>query len=78
MIRYFCDDKRHIVCVPYSIANLHKMAEDLGLKRNWFHKGKNDNSHYDMPIKRIQEITSRCELVSSNEIVDIIRGRFTA
>jgi len=77
MIRYFCDNKRHIVCLPYSVENLHKMAEDLGLNRRWFHKGKNNNSHYDMPIKEIAVITAKCELVTSEEIVDIIRGRFT-
>lgn len=75
-MKYYCDNKRHLVCVPYTIQGLHAMAEDLGIKRNWFHKGKNDNSHYDIPKKRIQEITEKCNLVSSNEIVDIIRGRF--
>ena len=28
-LEYFCDEKRHIVCEPYSIENLHKMAEAL-------------------------------------------------
>lgn len=53
------------------------MAEDLGIPKNWFHKGKNENSHYDMPKRRIEEITSKCNLVPSTVIVDIIRGRFT-
>lgn len=52
------------------------MAKDLGLDKNWFHKGKNENSHYDMPIRRIAEITAKCNLVPSTVIVDIIRGRF--
>ena len=26
-MRYFCDNARHLVCEPYSIENLHRMAE---------------------------------------------------
>ena len=68
-MRYICDDARHLVCLPYSIENLHKMAEDLGIKRCWFHK-----DHYDIPKTRIAEITAKCEVVSSREIVKIVRG----
>jgi len=63
-MEYFCDNSRHLVCVPYSIENLHKMADDLGIKRAWFHK-----DHYDIPKKRIDEIKSKCTIVSSKEIV---------
>lgn len=66
---YLCDDKRHLVCFPYSIENLHRMADDLGIKRCWFHR-----DHYDIPKRRIVEITSKCQVVSSKEIVEIIRG----
>jgi hypothetical protein len=44
------------------------MADDLGIKRRWFHK-----DHYDIPKRRIDEITSKCEIVSSKEIVKIAR-----
>jgi hypothetical protein len=63
-MEYFCDNSRHLVCVPYSIENLHKMADDLGINRCWFHK-----DHYDIPKKRIDEIKSKCTIVSSKEIV---------
>jgi len=66
---YYCDTCRHIVCVPYSKTNLHKMAKKLKIKRYWFHK-----NHYDMPKRRIDEITSKCILVSSRDIVKIIKG----
>lgn len=66
---YYCDNKRHLVCKPYSIENLHKMAEDLNIKECWFHK-----NHYDIPKKRIDEITQKCVLVNSREIVKIIKG----
>lgn len=42
------------------------MAEDLDIKRCWFHK-----DHYDIPKRRINEIESKCEMVSSREIVNI-------
>ena len=50
------------------------MADDLSIKRCWFHKGRNGMSHYDIPKQRIEEITSKCEVVSSKEIVKIMRG----
>lgn len=68
-MRYLTDGKRHLICEPYSIENLHKMAETLGIKRCWFHK-----DHYDIPKRRIVEIEARCEVVSSKEIVRIVRG----
>ena len=68
-MRYLTDGKRHLICDPYSIENLHRMADDLGIKRCWFHK-----DHYDIPKKRIDEITAKCEMVSSKEIIYVIRN----
>ncbi len=68
-IKYVCDDKRHLVCVPYSIENLHIMAEELGIKRCWFHK-----NHYDIPKQRIYEIEKKCIRVDQRNIVEIIRS----
>lgn len=68
-MKYVCDDKRHLVCVPYSIDNLHKMAEELDLKKCWFHK-----NHYDIPKKRIEEIEKRCIMVDQRNIVEIIKS----
>lgn len=67
-IEYFCDNYRHLVCKPYSIENLHKMAESLDLKRIWFHK-----THYDIPKRRISEIQNKCVIVTTREILNIIR-----
>jgi len=69
-LEYYCDKYRHIVCKPYSFTNLHLMAEDLGIKKYWFHK-----DHYDMPKRRIEEITNKCNVVTSKEIVRIVKGR---
>ena len=68
-MEYFCDNSRHLVCTPYSLDNLHLMAKDLNIKKCWFHK-----NHYDIPLKRIEEITNKCTVVESKEIVRIIKG----
>lgn len=47
------------------------MAKKLKIKRYWFHK-----NHYDMPKKRIDEITAKCNVVSSKDIVRIIKNEF--
>lgn len=31
---YVTDGKRHLVCIPYSVENLHQMAADLGIGRH--------------------------------------------
>ena len=71
-MKYLCDRKRHLICLPYSIENLHKMADDLNIGRHWFHNVKG-REHYDIPKKRINEITSKCEVISSKEIILIMR-----
>jgi hypothetical protein len=68
-MKYLCDQSRHLICLPYSLENLHEMAKDLGIKKCWFHK-----NHYDIPKKRIAEITAKCELISTREIVEITRS----
>ena len=65
---YYCDNHRHLVCKPYSIENLHIMAKELNINRCWFHK-----THYDIPKKRIKEIKEKCILITSKEIVKIIK-----
>jgi len=45
------------------------MASALGIKRCWFHK-----NHYDIPKKRIAEITTKTTVVSPVEILKIIHG----
>ena len=67
-MRYLTDKRRHLICIPYSIENLHKMAEQLNIKRCWFHK-----DHYDIPKKRISEIEAKCEIVDPKTIVQIVR-----
>lgn len=68
-MQYYTDGKRHLICVPYSIANLHKMARDLGIARCWFHK-----NHYDIPKRRLSVVESLCIKISTRELVEIIHG----
>lgn len=67
---FLCDDARHLVCTPYSIENLHRMADELGIKRCWFHR-----DHYDIPKRRVAEIQAKCQVVSPREIADIVGRR---
>lgn len=71
-LKFYCDKARHLVCVPYSIENLHIMASELKISKSWFHKTR--FCHYDIPKKRIEEITSKCTVVSSKKILKIIKG----
>ncbi len=67
-LTYICDSARHLICVPYSIQNLHIMAKALNIQRHWFHR-----DHYDIPKRRVEEIMGKCQVVSSKEIILIIR-----
>jgi len=75
-LRYFCDEDRHLVCFPYSVENLHQMARDLQIKRCWYHSSSHF-PHYDIPKRRIAEITARCTLVSARDILSIIKGTYS-
>jgi hypothetical protein len=70
-MKYLCDDQLHLICEPYSIEGLHKMAEDLDIKKCWFHNAK--YPHYDIPVRRIQEIQAKCTIVAPREILRIIK-----
>lgn len=71
-LRYLCDNARHMVCEPFSVENLHRMASALGIKRAWFHTGK--FPHYDMPKKRVEELTAQCERMPQRTILAIIKA----
>ena len=70
-MEYFCDNMRHLVCVPYNVENLHKMAEDLGIKRCWYHSSSR-YKHYDIPKRRVAEIQAKCTVVSAKRILEIV------
>lgn len=72
-LKYYYDNKRHLVCIPYSIENLHKMAVELNINIVWYHGGK--RPHYDIPKTRINEIKERCTLIRPREILQIIKNK---
>lgn len=73
-LKYFCDKDRHLVCKPFSIENLHKMADDLKIGRHFFEYSAHGHlPHYDIPANRIEEIKSKCIIVSRFDIVKIIK-----
>lgn len=72
-LTFYCDTKKHLICVPYSIDNLHLMATILGIHKNWFHYS-NGRAHYDIPKQRIKEIQSKAVIIKSTELLSIIQS----
>lgn len=71
---YYCDDHRHLVCIPYTVEALHEMAEDLDIHRCWFH-GSAKWVHYDIPKRRIAEVMAdpRVTVLSQVGLLRMIR-----
>ena len=68
---YLCDNSRHLICEPYGINNLHVMAQELDINKCWYHSGA--YPHYDIPKRRILEITNKCIIISTRELFKIIK-----
>ena len=47
------------------------MAYKLGIDRCWFHAGK--FPHYDIPKRRQKEIEAQCKIVTSRELLAMIK-----
>lgn len=47
------------------------MAAALHIKRCWFHRHAR-HQHYDIPKQRVDEITARCRVVTSRELLRVI------
>lgn len=69
---YYYDRMRHLVCVPYSKEGLHRMAQELGIGRHWYHGG--GRPHYDVPKRMMATMGDRAILVSAREILAIMKG----
>ncbi len=70
-LTYVCDDARHLVCLPYTVENLHRMADELDIKRCWFHRNAS-YAHYDIPKRRVDEIKAKCLVVDRRTILRIV------
>ena len=69
----YSDNQRHLICEPYSIKNLHIMANLLGIKHCWFHA--KPYPHYDIPKRRIKEIQEQTQIISPRDIIQIIKTK---
>lgn len=70
-LEYYCDKKRHLVCKPYSVENLHIMAMLLSVNKCNYHGG--DKPHYDIPRTFYSRVSKECKIVSEREILQIIQ-----
>lgn len=72
-LTFYCDGQRHLVCTPFSVENLHRMARELEINRCWYH-ASSKFPHYDIPKRRVAEIMAKCKKVSPAEILSIIKA----
>lgn len=75
-VKIYADRSRHLVCEPYSVENLHRAAEMLGIKRCWFH-GSARHKHYDIPKRMVESVLSdaRITVVTCRDVLNICRGK---
>jgi len=62
-LKILYDKDGRLICLPYSLDNLHEMAGELGLKKCWFEKG-----NYLIPHFREEEIKRKGSEVESGII----------
>jgi len=62
---------RHLICIPYSVENLHVMASDLKIKSHWYHS--KPYPHYDIPKRMVDEIKSKTNVISPKELLILIK-----
>lgn len=74
VLEYYSDTMRHLICKPYSVENLHRMAEDLGIKRCWY--DPNPYPHYDIPKKKVALIHSKTNVISAKELLLLIKENY--
>ena len=75
-LKFYSDGEgRHLVCVPYTVENLHRMAQELGIKRCWFHNSP-IAPHYDIPKRRVAEVAGKTTVVPTKTILAITKGEW--
>ena len=70
-LKFYYHEQRHLVCLPYSIENLHHMAELLVINRCWYHRSA--YPHYDVPKRRMPSMGAVAVKVAPKTILHIIR-----
>ena len=73
-LSYFVDAERHLVCLPYTVENLHLMARRLGISRAWFHRTRGGrHAHYDVPVNMTAHVRESAILLTPRDIVMLCR-----
>jgi hypothetical protein len=70
-LQYFSDIFRHLICIPYSVENLHKMAKNLKISRSWYES--KPYPHYDIPKRRLIEIQEKTKIIKSTVLLKMIK-----
>lgn len=74
VLTYYCDNNGHLVCRPYTVHNLHDMAEKLKIHSSWFHTGEGiadtlvKKPHYKIALSRRGEFRKLCTTVTTEEL----------
>lgn len=68
----FITDKKHLICVPYNLENLHKSANHLCIDPSLFKKNHYSIKEYSKEI--IEDISKSCRIVKTDNIVEIIQS----
>lgn len=71
----YITDKIHLICLPYTVENLHEMAKRLKIRKHFFHNTVN-KPHYDLPVTRRKHLLEEeiHKIASSKELVNIINN----
>lgn|SRR5579863_5842397 len=56
VVEVLFDQQRHLIVKPYGLPLLHRAAQELGIKRCWFHK-----THYDVPKRVMPKLLEHIE-----------------
>lgn len=64
-------DGIHVIS-DVSLTELHRWAEDVGISRIWFHRGRGRHPHYDLPKRRRQKPLPGVTLCTSRRIVQML------
>lgn len=66
---YITDGVGNVICLPYSVENLHKMADDLGIAKRWYRNG-----HYNVPKEIADGLEEKCDKVTTTTLFRTVRN----
>lgn len=66
---FLSDGRRNLICVPYSIENMKKMADELGIKKTWLKKDR-----FVIPEDYFEVVETKCNIVSTQTLFRTLKG----